>query len=411
MGSIKVGLLGFGTVGSGVYEIIENYQERLESLLGKKVELAGILVNDITKERGIAPEILVTTDFDEILAIPNLDVVIEAIVGIEPGYTYLSRAIDKGCHIITANKELFAHKGRELKQKAQEKNVEISYEASVAGGVPVIGTLHQLLQVNSVVKIEAILNGTSNYILSEIRNKRSAFLDALQSAQNKGYAEADPSNDVDGYDAFYKIVILTELLFGQRPEWKWIERKGIRKVSLNHIRLAESFGFRLKHVASLVYKDGALKIDVEPKIVSEDHPLFSVEGVDNAVVITGDLVGQLKLQGPGAGKLPTASAIIEDLVNVFNSVHHAPVAKVVKLLHDVDEQEQTWFVIGNSTEQFEGITLVEETIKDQNDLVTGKLIQATGREIKKLKAKDNDLTVYPFSGTPTQPVKKAIATA
>ncbi|MCF6409404.1 homoserine dehydrogenase [Pseudalkalibacillus salsuginis] len=411
MATVKVGLLGFGTVGSGVYEIIQNYQERLKSLLGKNVEIAGILVNDITKERGISPDILVTSHFDEILSIPDLDVVIEAIVGIEPGYTYLTKAIDKGCHIITANKELFAHKGRELKQKAQEKNVEISYEASVAGGVPVIGTLHQLLQVNSVVKIEAILNGTSNYILSEIRNKRTAFIDALQSAQAKGYAEADPSNDVDGYDAFYKIVILTELLFGQRPEWKWIERKGVRDISLNHIRLAESFGFRLKHVASLLYKDGALKIDVEPKVVSEEHPLYSVEGVDNAVVITGDLVGQLKLQGPGAGKLPTASAIIEDLVNVFNSVHHAHVKKDVKLLNDIDDQLQTWFVIGNSNDQLDGVILFEESIKDQNELITGRLVKTTGREIKKLKAKDNALTVYPFTGTPAQPAKKAFVSA
>ena len=238
------------------------------------------------------------------------------------------------------------------------------------------------------------------------------FLEALQSAQKKGYAEADPSNDVDGYDAFYKIVILTELLFGQRPDWEGIQRKGIREISLNHIRLADSFGHSFEACCFPRLSQGELKIDVEPKVVPEEHPLYSVEGVDNAVVITGDLVGQLKLQGPGAGKLPTASAIIEDLVNVFNaSVHHSSSSEEVKVLKDIDDEAQIWSLIGNTVDPLTGVTIIEDSIQNQGEFITARLVEATGKEINKLKEKNQDLTVYPFSGSPVQPIKKAFVSA
>ncbi|WLD94727.1 homoserine dehydrogenase [Alkalihalobacillus sp. AL-G] len=411
METIKIALLGFGTVGSGVYEIIRSHQERLRTLLGKNVEIVGVLINDKTKERHIDKDILVTTDIEQIFEIPDVEVVIEAIVGVEPGFTYLSKAIDKGYHIITANKELFAHKGQQLKQKAADRGVRISYEASVAGGIPIIGTLRQLLQVNSVVQIEAILNGTSNFILSEIRGEEISFEHALQSAQQNGFAEADPSNDIDGHDAFYKIVILFELLFGRQPKWELIRRKGIRNIRLNHIRLAESFGFRIKHVASLSYENGSVEINVEPNVVPEDHPLYSVEGVDNAVVLTGDLIGELKLQGPGAGKLPTGSAIIEDLVNIFNAEKQHRLVKDIDLKAGTANEFQTWFVIGNAVDPFDGLTLFENSINDQGKFVTARLIEATEGQVKQLLNKNSDLVIYPFAGKPSQPIKKAFVSA
>ncbi|GAA0450836.1 homoserine dehydrogenase [Alkalibacillus silvisoli] len=317
MSSINVALLGFGTVGRGVYEIIEQEQKRLTEILGCSVNIVAILVDDETIERNVPSHILVTSSAHDVLTQP-VDVVIEAIVGVEPAYTYLSQAIEKGCHIITANKEMFAHKGHELKQQAKERQVSVEYEATVAGGVPVINTLRQLVTVNRVVQIEAILNGTTNYILSEITNKQASFAEALQSAQQLGYAEADPTNDLKGYDALYKAIILAELLTGTKVYGNHVFREGIKSVIKADVIHQQLKGSRVKHIATLNFGQGQIDIRVEPKWITSEHPLYHVEGVDNAIVMTGDYVGRLKLEGPGAGQYPTASVMVEDLVKIFS---------------------------------------------------------------------------------------------
>ncbi|WP_077305627.1 homoserine dehydrogenase [Terribacillus halophilus] len=318
MTAVKVGLIGYGTVGSAVGRTIRSHQENLQTVFGKEVQVAGVLVRDKQKYEQQVKDTLLTDNVEEFFAITDLDIIIEASVGIEPAYSYLKKAISSGCHIITANKEMIASKGADLKELAKEKGVRLEYEAAVAGGVPVIGTLKQLLHINHVVKVEAILNGTSNFILSEMSDKNIPFEEALQLAQEAGFAEADPANDVDGWDAFYKLMVLSDLLFEAQPDWEKVTRKGIRSVSFQDIHKAAEQGWKIKHVATLENTGGEVTVYVEPVVLSAAHPLYSVDGVDNAVCIEGNLVGKLKLQGPGAGALPTASAIVEDLANLVH---------------------------------------------------------------------------------------------
>lgn len=316
MSVITVGLLGFGTVGKGVYETINKHQERLQAITGKEVKVTAILVKNIEKHALPEKEVLLTDDFQKIIDLPKLDVVIDAIVGKEPGYTYMRQAILRGCHVITANKEMFAHHGSELKTLAKKHNVSLGFEATVGGGIPIIQTLKRLLNANKVERIEGILNGTSNFILTSMREERLSFEAALKIAQEKGYAEADPENDIEGYDAFYKAVVLSELVFGKGPDWGRSTRLGITDITSEQIDIASSLGLRFKHVASLEWNKDAVRCEVKPVLVGESHPLYRVEGVQNAVSIDADIVGNISLQGPGAGMFPTASAIVEDLIHL-----------------------------------------------------------------------------------------------
>lgn len=316
MSAIHIALLGYGTVGKGVYRTIQSHQEKLQALFGKEVKVVGILVKNLEKHQQPDPDVLLTDDFEKIITLEKLDVVIDAIVGKMPCFTYLTQAIIRGCHVITANKEMFAHYGKNLKQLAVAHGVSLSFEATVAGGIPVIQTLTQLLNVNNIEKIQGILNGTSNFILTKMREENVSFSEALKLAQKKGYAEADPTNDVEGYDAFYKAVILSEVAFGLTPDWDQSIREGIRGITIEQIEVFSSLGFRFKHVASIERSANGIRCSVKPVLVSELHPFYHVEGVQNAVSIDGDIVGNISLQGPGAGMFPTASAIIEDFVHI-----------------------------------------------------------------------------------------------
>lgn len=314
---IKVALLGFGTVGEGVYHAIQSHQTHLKRLLGADVKVEAILIRDSNKERHIDSNVLVTTEFEDIINIPDLHVIFEAIVGEEPGHTYLVKAIEKGIHVITANKVMFAKHGEDLIQKSVTEGVEIGFEATTAGGVPIIRTIQQLLQVNQITKIQGILNGTSNFILTEMRKRKLSFEDALQLAQQKGYAEADPTNDISGKDAFCKLMILSQLVFKKQPIWSEVELDGITSIHLEQIEEAEKQGQRFKHIAEISIVENKIKATVKPIIVDSDHPLFPIEGVENAIALEASLVGKITLQGPGAGKFPTASAMIEDFVDIF----------------------------------------------------------------------------------------------
>lgn len=318
MSVINVALLGFGTVGQGVCESIHTHQKRLKEVLGKEVKVKAILIKDPTKQRHIEPSIKITTDFQDILDIPDLHVIFEAIVGEEPSYTYLTKAIEKGLHIVTANKAMFAKYGPELLEKARMNDVSVGFEATTAGGIPVIGTIRQLLKVNEIQRIQGILNGTSNFILSQMRKHGLSFETALKQSQEKGYAEADPTSDIEGYDAFYKLLILSQTAFGRQPDWKDIKRKGISHLTAEWLQAAESFRLRFKHVGSLEW-DGINRIkgQVEPILVHDSHPFYGVEDVENAISLKGSLVGRITLLGPGAGKLPTGSAMVEDFLSLM----------------------------------------------------------------------------------------------
>lgn len=314
---IKAALLGYGTVGQGVYTALKTHRQQLKNLLGAEVEIAGVLIKDPNKKRDIDPSILITTEFEDILNIPGLQVIFEAIVGEEPGFTYLNRALEKGIQVITANKVMFARYGKALLQKGQECGVSVGYEATTAGGVPIIRTLKQLLQVNKIERIQGIVNGTSNFILTEMRNRGISFEDALSLAQRNGYAEEDPTSDISGKDAFCKTMILSELAFGKQPNWSEVELEGITAITTEQVNQASQLNLRYKHIADIYQENGTIKASVKPILVGESHPLFSVDGVDNAITVEASLLGKFTLTGPGAGKLPTASAMVEDLADIF----------------------------------------------------------------------------------------------
>lgn len=313
---LNVAILGFGTVGEGVYKTIESHQEELTAILGKKVKVVAVLVRNMQKARKVSDKILVTSDFNEIIQLPKLDIVMEAIVGSEPSFTCLKKAIQKGCHVITANKQMFAHHGKELMKLAEENAVSVGFEATVAGGIPIIQTLRHLLKVNQVQSVQGILNGTSNFILTEMRENKQSFADALALAQQKGFAEADPTNDIEGIDAFYKLMILSKIAFGKEPDWKSVEIQGISGISYEKIQEAEKCGLRFKHIASISKKGDEIFGSIKPVLIEKSHPFYNIEGVENAVNVQSDIVGSITLQGPGAGMFPTASAMIEDLVYV-----------------------------------------------------------------------------------------------
>ncbi|CAM3852182.1 homoserine dehydrogenase [Mesobacillus zeae] len=399
MTTIKIALLGFGTVGQGVYHTIRTHQRELASILGKKVEVAAVLIKNKERDRGIEDGILVTDNFEDILAINGLDVIVEAIVGREPAFSYLQKAIYRGCHVITANKEMFAAHGTELKKLAGIHGVTIGFEATVAGGVPVIQTVLQLLNVNRIKKIEGILNGTSNYILSEMRTAGKSFEEALIAAQEKGYAEADPTNDVEGYDAFYKLMILSEIAFGGKPDWDDVPREGISSITGEQIKQAEKLGLRFKLIASIQRAGGKITGSVRPTLVSESHPLFNIEGVENSVSIEADIVGRITLQGPGAGMYPTASAVIEDLIHSLlnRKVKHPSIPHLVKAVPESagKNEKQNWVMmgLGNSTLK----SIPNWSIAENESL---RFLEADETTVSRLKEQNNKASFFEVLGEP-----------
>lgn len=325
MKPIQVALIGLGTVGCGVYQTLHIHKQRLENLLGAPIELATVIIENPEKHQKIAAKAPISSDISDVLYNPEIDVVFEAINGKEPAFTYLKQCIQAGKHVVTANKEMFAAHGKELKDLAEINDVQIGYDATTAGGIPIIQTVQQLFQANQIQQVQAILNGTSNYILTEMRDNKLPFSTALEQAQKQGYAEADPTNDIEGFDAFYKLMILSELIFGMQPDSENMKHSGIAGVTGEAIEEAQQNGSRIKHIASIKYdKSGNLIASVEPIAVAKEHPLYAVEGVNNAIHLKADIVGDITLTGPGAGAFPTASAMIEDFCTIL-SKHPSPI--------------------------------------------------------------------------------------
>ncbi|OOE12830.1 homoserine dehydrogenase [Fictibacillus arsenicus] len=405
MAPIKAALLGFGTVGQGVYEALKTHREQLKSVLGEEVIIEAILVKDGAKKRDVDEHILVTTDFEEVLNIPDLQIVFEAIVGEEPGFTYLSKAIEKGCRVITANKVMFARHGKTLLEKAEEAGVSVGYEATTAGGTPIIRSISQLLQVNDILSVEAILNGTSNYILSNMREKGLTFEEVLRKAQELGYAEADPVNDVEGFDAFYKLMILSELSFGSSPNWDEVERKGITEVSSEQIEVFSRWGFKVKHLARIKSDRGHFTASVKPVLVDAEHPLYGVEDVQNAIMVETSLAGKVTVQGAGAGKLPTASAMVEDLTYVLQGHSGGSVARKKQSVLKADSSGRKsvvgsfvgeYAVIGPSV-GFNGSDDIQLLKQDVRGDLVYLLIRCEEKTAESLKT-NSDLVVYEVAG-------------
>lgn len=308
MKKLRVGIIGFGTVGTGVYKVLQNF---------KNIEIKKISVKNINKKRNIEnfDETLLTDNSFDIVNNPDIDVVIEVAGGVNPAFDLLKTAINNGKHIVTANKELLAKKGSELFNLAKEKNVIILYEAAVAGGIPIIMPVKTILSANKITKIAAILNGTTNYILTKMHEQNLSYETALKQAQELGYAETDPTGDVEGFDAAYKISILSTISFNKKINIDKIYREGITKIKAHDIKSAHDLGYRIKLIAmGQVLDDGRIDVRVHPMLVSKKHLLAKVNNATNSIMLKGFPVGELVLTGPGAGSEPTASSVVGDLL-------------------------------------------------------------------------------------------------
>lgn len=315
----KIGLLGYGTVGTGTAEIILDPTGRNHLL--QKIQIARVGVRSLDKPR--SPELpsgILTTDLETIVTDPEIDIVVELLGGLEPSRSLILKAIDHGKHIVTANKAVIARHGEEIYNAANKAGVYVLLEAAVGGGIPVIKPLKQSLGVNRIQTIIGIINGTTNYILTQMTQEGADFDQVLTEAQKLGYAEADPTADVDGYDAADKIAILAAIAFNGRIKRDDISCEGIRQINATDINYADDLGFVIKllAIAKANVNHDSLEVRVHPTLVPKDHPLANVNGVYNAILVEGEPLGQVMLFGPGAGKGATASAVVSDITNIVS---------------------------------------------------------------------------------------------
>ncbi len=318
---LNVGLIGLGTVGAQVAARMLSWGPQLSRRAGVELCLQKVLVRDLAKRRAVevASELL-TTDASAILDDPSIEVVIEVAGGDEPMRSYLERAIQAGKHVITANKVVMAKHGPELLDQAAEKNVDVYFEAAVGGGIPLISTFRTDLQANRIESVSAVLNGTTNYVLGRMATAGLPMADAVREAQEAGYAEADPTDDVGGYDATYKLAILASIAYEIKVRPQDIHREGIEGIEPVDFRYARELGYAIKLIAHTQRHVGRVEARVHPAMIPLDHPLARVEGAENAVFVEGDLVGQVLLVGQGAGGRPTASAVVGDLIDLSRSI-------------------------------------------------------------------------------------------
>ncbi|MBE6052680.1 MAG: homoserine dehydrogenase [Clostridium sartagoforme] len=352
MKKVKIALLGLGNVGRGVWMILNSNKEEIMKRSGYEVEVSKILVRDINKERGIeVPSDILTTDFNDIICDESIKIVIEVMGGIEPAREYMLAAMGKKKHIVTANKMLLATGGDELFEKADKEGVMFNYEASVAGGIPIINGINESLTANKVERLYGIVNGTTNYILTKMEYEGLGFDEALKEAQVKGYAEADPTSDIEGYDSQYKLAILSSLAFGTKIKVEDVFREGITKIESIDIEYAKEFKKVIKLLAIVKDNDGSLELRVHPTMISENHPLANVNDSFNAVLIRGNAVGDLMFYGRGAGDLPTGSAVVSDIVSILRSnideYNLNPVVKNnlwKKEVHNINEINSKYYI-------------------------------------------------------------------
>lgn len=321
MKPVKVGLLGLGTVGTGVVRIVEGHQEDLSSQVGSPIVIEKVAVKSLDKKRNIEIDrSKLTEDPWEVIRDPEIDVIVEVMGGVNGTKEYILEALDRGKHIVTANKDLMALYGSEILAKAMEKQCDVFYEASVAGGIPIIRTLIEGFSSDRITKIMGIVNGTTNYILSKMSEEGASYDDVLQEAQALGYAEADPTSDVEGLDAARKMAILGTLGFRTNVELQDVQVRGISSVSKEDILYAKRLGYEMKLLGIADRQDDEFSISVQPTMVKKSHPIAAVNGVYNAVYVYGEAVGETMFYGAGAGEMPTATSVVADLVAVVKNL-------------------------------------------------------------------------------------------
>ncbi len=317
MKPITLGILGMGTVASGLVDVMTMNQEKIEKETNETFEIKKVLVRNLDKDR---PEVLskttFTTDPYKVINDPNIDILVELIGGIYPAYDYVKSALQQQKHVVTANKALIATHGKELESLAIDNGVRLMYEASVGGGIPIINTLSENLSGNRIESISGVINGTTNYVLTQMTERGLSFDEAVKEAQDLGFAEADPSSDVEGDDAAYKIAILTRVAYGQWIEADQIIKEGITKISKEDIKYARELGYVIKLLASSQRQENQVSLSVHPTLIPVDHPLATVKNEFNAVLLKGNATGEVMLYGKGAGALPTGSAVLSDIMAI-----------------------------------------------------------------------------------------------
>jgi homoserine dehydrogenase len=329
MKKICVGLLGFGTVGSGTAKILLENRDVIESRLGTSLELKWIADLDIETDRGVSvDQKVLTTDANVVINDPEVDVVVELVGGYEPAKSFILQAIKNGKQVVTANKALLASHGDEIFAAALTKGVEVGFEASVGGGIPLIRSLKEGLVANHIQGLYGILNGTANYILTKMTDEGSPFADVLKEAQALGYAELDPTFDVEGIDAAHKLTILLSIAYGVPIDYEAVYTEGISRITPLDIRFTKEFGYRIKLLAISKDDGEAIEARVHPTLIPEDSLLANVNEAYNGLYVTGDAVGNVMLYGPGAGMMPTGSAVVSDVVDVARNLLHKAVGRV-----------------------------------------------------------------------------------
>lgn len=364
MSKIKIGLIGLGTVGGGVFKVLKDFPD---------VEITKIAVKNIDKPRNIEGlnRAMLTTDPYEIVNNPESTVIAELIGGVHPAYELIKKAIENGKHVVTANKELLAKHGEELFNYAEQHNVVILYEAAIAGGIPLIMPIKTILAGNKITKIEAILNGTTNYILTNMDVNQSSYETVLKEAQELGYAEADPTGDVEGFDSTYKLTTLATITFNKRVKLENVYREGITKIKAEDIKYANELGYKIKLVAyAHIDENDNADVRVHPMFVSKEETLAHINYVKNAVTLTGSPVGKITLSGAGAGEMPTASSVVGDILAIereygttdyilpmMRCKHaHSTVAKMVP----IEETENKYYLRLIANDKIGGIADITE---------------------------------------------------
>ncbi|MBT6295616.1 MAG: homoserine dehydrogenase, partial [Nitrospina sp.] len=321
MRKINIGIIGFGTIGSGVLKILQDNSDVIRKRLGTIVEVVKIADLDITSDRGVRvdPKLL-TTQAEEIIKHSEVDVVVELIGGYEPARSLMLQAVNEGKHVVTANKALLAKHGSEIFSAVENQQLSIGFEAAVGGAIPVIRAIRESFVANKIYSIEGIVNGTANYILSKMSDEQCSFDLALKEAQNKGFAEADPTFDIEGIDSAHKIAILSQLAYGTPVKFDDITIQGISGVSIDDIECAREFGYRIKLLAISKFDGNSVDIRVHPAMIPQSNPMANVNGVLNAVRVCDDLMEENILIGHGAGSLPTGSAVVADIIEISRDI-------------------------------------------------------------------------------------------
>ena len=390
---INVSVLGYGTVGSGVVEILKENADLITKRAGEEIRVKSVL--DLRDFPGDPVQDMIVHDFEEIKNDPDVQIVVETMGGVHPAYEFVKASLESGKSVSTSNKALVAAYGPEFLAIAKANKVNFLFEASVGGGIPIIRPLNQSLTADEITEITGILNGTTNYILTEMTNNGSAFDTVLKDAQDKGYAEKDPTADVEGYDACRKIAILTSLAYGKQLDFEDIYTEGITKITDRDICYAKKIGAKVKIFGSSKKVGDKVSAMVAPKLITSEHPLYSVDGVFNAILVKGNMVGDVMFYGQGAGKLATASAVVSDVIDEAKHVNvnmrtlwdHEKLA-----LMPMDEVKSKFFVRVKGTKDevqeqaaklFGKITAVDAGFDDEFGFVTEEITEAVYEQAAK----------------------------